>query len=222
MQNVRAIYDSWMPLGHSSSYESARAHQDLGPALLQLVVGEIDNRATSKPADVIAALAFLAGRIVQRSVFRLDMDGFRLDKSANGIAFLRNDAVTNQLMPMKSGTLAAKLTECTLLAGATAFPDFQVVQQNAQEAMLRRAACHVPANTLSNTPDQLAAKVQVNIDTLLATTSEERHLTSGVFAACGLAIGYARHKVAPVAGAELAMSIALYAGWLDMRKFNVR
>jgi hypothetical protein len=211
-----------MPAGGVSPSQVEYLHLDLGPSLLQLVVGEIDNRVTSKPADVIATLAFLAGRIVQRSVFRDHPGEFRLDQSANGTSFLRSDQVTGYLTAIKSETLASKLIECTLMTGATRFPDFQSVQLNAQEAMLRRAACYLPTNALSDAPDMLAAEIQTDIDALLIDAGDRQSLMAGIFNACGLAIGYARHKIEPVLGAELAMSIALYAGWLDQRKFGAR
>ncbi len=222
VQNVRAVHDSWMSDAGVSSPAGAYSHIDLGPSLLQLVVGEIDNRVTSRPADIIATLAFLAGRIVQRAVFREDPQSFRVDQAANGKSFLRSDTVSADLAAMKSGTLASKLVEAALLAGATRFPDFQKIHVSAQETIARRADCYLPEVLLSDAPEALAVEVQTDIDSLMALWDDRQVLIAGIFDACGLAIGYARHRVAPVLAAELAMSVALYAGWMDQRKFGAR
>jgi hypothetical protein len=205
--------------GESAAFS---ARPDLGPSLLQLIVGEIDSKATAKPADLIATLAFLAGRIVQKTAFHEQPESFRLDQSDNGVSFLRSDAVTDKLFAIKSGTLASKLVESSLLSGANRFPDFLTMRQNAHEMMQRRARFSVPENLMSDTPDRLAAAIQTDIDSLLLLAEDRQDLTAGIFDACALAVGYARHKLAPVVAAELAMSVALYAGWLDQRKIGVR
>ena len=222
MQNIRTADTSWLSVGVTDTQYRSDARLELGPSLLQLVVSEIDNRVTSKPADVIATLAFLAGRIVQRSVFYEDAQSFRLDQSASGESFLRSDAVTSRLFAMKSGTLASKLVESSLLAGANRFPDFQAVHQSAHEIMQKRAGCFLPENLVSDAPDRLGSEILADVDTLLVLSDDRQTLTRGVFDACGMAISYARHKVAPVRAVELAMGVALYGGWVDQRKFSVR
>lgn len=211
-----------MSLAESGKCADVAARTDLGPSLLQLIVSQIDSKATSKPADVIATLAFLAGRIVQRTAFHEQPASFRLDQSDNGVSFLRSDAVTEKLFAIKSGTLASKLVESSLLCGTNRFPDFLTTRQNAHEMMQRRAGFSVPDNLMSDTPDRLAAEIQTDIDSLLAYSDDRHDLSIGIFDACALAVGYARHKVEPVIAAELAMSVALYAGWLDQRKFGAR
>jgi hypothetical protein len=211
-----------MSVAEGEQSAAASARFDLGPSLLQLIVSEIDNRATTKPADVIATLAFFAGRIVQRTAFHEQPASFRLDQSNNGVSFLRSDAVTEKLFAIKSGTLASKLVESSLLCGANRFPDFLTTRQNAHEMMQRRAGFSVPENLMSDTPDRLAAEIQTDIDSLLVYSDDRQDLTTGIFDACALAVGYTRHKIEPVTAAELAMSVALYAGWLDQRKIGAR
>jgi hypothetical protein len=208
------------PQGGQSADVAVRL--DLGPSLLQLIVSQIDSKATSKPADVIATLAFFAGRIVQRAAFHEQPASFRLDQSDNGVSFLRSDAVTDKLFAIKSGTLASKLVESSLMCGANRFPNFLTIRQNAHEMMQRRAGYSAPENLMSDTPDRLAAEIQTDIDSLLMLADDRQDLIVGIFDACALAIGYARHKLAPVLAAELAMSVALYAGWLDQRKIGAR
>lgn len=208
------------PYGGQSADVAARL--DLGPSLLQLIVSQIDSKVTSKPADVIATLAFFAGRIVQRTTFHEQPASFRLDQSDNGVSFLRSDAVTEKLFAIKSGTLASKLVESSLLCGASRFPDFLTTRQNAHEMMQRRAGYSVLNSLISDTPDRLAAEIQTDIDSLLKLADDRQDLIVGIFDACALAVGYARHKLAPVLAAELAMSVALYAGWLDQRKIGAR
>jgi hypothetical protein len=222
VQNVRTIHSSWMSTGNIKQWEDSGARLDLGPSLLQLVVSEIDGRLTSKPADVIAVLAYFAGRIAQRTALIEKPESFRLDQSSNGVSFLRSDEVTDKLFVMKSGSLAPRLVECALLAGANRFPDFQYVRQNAHEEMQRRACICIPEEVTCGVPHKLAEAIQTDIDSLLTQSEDRQVLASAIIDACGLAIGYARHKIAPALGAELAMSVALYAGWLDQRKFGVR
>jgi hypothetical protein len=198
------------------------ARPDLGLALFQLVVSQIDTRVNAQPGDLVATLAYLAGRIVQRSVFRDDPAGFRLDQSSNNIAFLRHDFVSSKLGEMKPNNLASALVESALLAGATRFPDFHNVRLEAHEMMQRRGAVALRDHTLSASPDCLAGEVQSDVDLLLLDPDERSHLTKGIFSACGHALSYARHHIAPVVAAELAMSVALYAGWLDQRKSPTR
>ncbi|MGL4490777.1 MAG: hypothetical protein ACRCU5_15165 [Rhizobiaceae bacterium] len=222
MQHVRSADVSWMPAGADDHQFVTGTRPELGPCLFQLVVGEIDNRSTSKPADVIGTLAFLAGRIVQRSLIRERPESFRLDQSANGISFLRSDLVTAKLCDSRTGSLASKLVQSALLTGAGRFPDFRSAKVNAQEAMLRRAAFHAPNGFLSDAPEALAANIQADVDSIVLDPDDRGMLIAGVFDACGLAISYARHRLEPSLAAELALGIALFGGWLDQRKIGGR
>jgi hypothetical protein len=195
---------------------------DLGPALLQLVVSQTEHRMAAKPADVLVTLAFLAGRVVQRSCFQENPQSFRIDQSANGIAFLRSDVVSAKLIDMKTGTLAAKLVESAMLAGASRFPDFLTTRQDAHESMTRRGQCLFEQTQVSDQPEALAANVQSDVDALVANADERPILIAGLFNAAGLAISYARHRLCPAMGAELAMRAALHAAWLDQRQIGKR
>lgn len=194
------------------------AAPDLGLALFQLAVREIDTRIANKPGDLIATLAYLTGRIVQRTAFRDAPNGFTIDQSANGVLFLRHDWVTVKLGALRSGSLASVLVDASVLAGARAFPNFGSVRQDAFEAMQRRGSVDLRGNSLTSSPEELAGEIQSDIDGLLFDADDRTLLLKASNIACGHALSYARHRLPPVEAAELALSVAYYAGWIDQRK----
>lgn len=218
MQNIRSANSSWMAGRSAGPAKPVDTAPDFGLALFQLAVREIDSRLSSRPADLIAGLAFLAGRIVQRTAFRVEPEAFSAELSANGVLFLRNDWVSSKLGAVKPGTLATCLLDASLLAGARRFPDFVTVRQDALEAMQRRGGHDVRGQTLSASPDDIAASIQSDVDGLLYDEADRSLLVNAAIAACGHAVGYARFRLPPVEAAELALSIAFYAGWADQRK----
>ncbi len=191
---------------------------DFGLALFQLVVREIDTRVSNCPGDLIAALAYLTGRIVQRTAFREMPETFSAHQSANGLIFLRNDWVTSKLGALRTGSLASVLIDAAVLSGARSFPDFASVRQDALEAMQRRGGFDCRANALTTAPEELAGEVQTDVDGLLFDADDRSLLVKASIDACGHAISYMRHRIPPVDAAELALSIAYYAGWVDQRK----
>ena len=191
---------------------------DLGLALFQLVVREIDTWVNNRPGDLIATIAYLTGRIVQRTAFRQTPEAFSADQSANGFVFLRSDWVTNKLGAVRPGSLASALIDASILAGARAFPDFISVRQDALEAMQRRGAPDTRGNLLTAAPEDLAGEFQTDVDGLLHDADDRNMLIKASMHACGHAVSYARHRLPPVEAAELALSIAFYAGWVDQRK----
>ncbi len=191
---------------------------DLGLALFQLVVREIDTWVNNKPGDLIATIAYLTGRIVQRTAFRQTPEAFSADQSANGFVFLRCDWVTNKLGAVRPGSLASALVDASILAGARTFPDFIAVRQDSLEAMQRRGAPDTRSNLLTAAPEDLAAEFQIDVDGLLLDADDRNLLIKASINACGHAVSYARHRLPPVDAAELALSIAFYAGWVDQRK----
>ena len=198
----------------SASYDG----MDFGWSLFQLVVQDVDGRVGSRLGDLVATLAFLTGRVVQRATFREQPERFFLELSANGTAFLRNDTVSEKLGALKSGTLASVLVEAALVAGARRFPDFSVVQHDAQEAMQRRGTVSLRGIQLSASPRNLIARVQGDIDGLLIEPSNRSALVRAAIEACGHALGYQRTRLCPAEAAELALSVALYGGWIDQRE----
>jgi hypothetical protein len=191
---------------------------DFGWALFQLIVQNIDSRAGARAADLTATLAYLAGRIIQRATFRERPQEFRIDTSANGIAILRNDYVSERLAVLTPGTLASTLTEASLVAGARRFPDIQRVRQEAQEAMQRRGAADLRGIELSASPRELVSQVQEDVDDLLTDPENRSALMRAAIQACGFAVGYNRSRLCPAEAAELALSVALYGSWLDQRQ----
>jgi hypothetical protein len=190
---------------------------DFGWALFQLMVQNIDSRVGARPADLVSTLAYLAGRIIQRSAFRDHPEGFRIDHSANGVAILRSDSVSEQLSLLKPGTLAAALTEAALIAGARRFPEISRVGQEAQEAMQRRGAVELRGADLSAHPRELVSQVQEDVDDLLSDPANRSALARASILACSYAVGYNRTRLCPAAAAELSLSVALYSGWVDQR-----
>lgn len=207
-----------MPPGVIEFTPSAFDGPDFSWSLFQLIVQNIDSRAAACPGDLPATLAILAGRIIQRATFREQPDDFRPDRSANGVAFLRCDRVSEKLAPLSHGALAATLMEASLVSGARRLPEFSRVKQDAQEAMHRRGAVELRGTPLSASPLELAAEVQGDIDGLLSDPSNRSALVRASIQACGYAIGYQRNRLCPAEAAELALSVALYGGWLDQRE----
>lgn len=207
-----------MPPGVTDITPASHDGPDFGWALFQLMVQNIDGRAGAKPADMVATLAYLSGRIIQRAAFRECPGDFRLEQSANGVAFLRSDIVSGQLSLLKSGTLASALTEAALLAGARRFPEISKVKQEAQEAMQRRGAIELRGADLSAAPRELASQVQEDLDDLFADPAKRKALVRAAILACGFAVGYNRSRLCPAAAAELALSAALYGSWVDQRQ----
>jgi hypothetical protein len=213
---------SWFPASVVDASLDAYDGPDLGWALFQLIVQSIDNRSGAKTGDVIATLAFLAGRVMQRATMRDHPDSFRLNVSANGVAFLRNDAVNAKLTALVAGTLASTLMESAMVAGARRFPEFAMVTQEASGAMQRRGVAELRSNTLSASPRELMGLVQEDIDSLLIDPSNRAMLVRAAIQACGHAVGYQRIRFCPAQAAELALSVALYGAWLDQREITRR
>ncbi|MGB8819195.1 MAG: hypothetical protein WCC66_14865 [Rhizobiaceae bacterium] len=189
-----------------------------GLALFQLGVREIDSRPASKPGDLVTALAWLAGRIAQRSAMRDEPDRFIVDQSSNGTLFLRNDKVTRKLGRVEPGSLASALVEAALMAGSKRFPDFQTVRHDAIEAIQRRGEGDYRGISLSAEPCVLAALLQDDVHTLLFERDDSVLLLDAAIAACGHAVGFNRNHLDPAIAAELSLSVAFHAGWADQRK----
>jgi hypothetical protein len=220
LQNVRSANSSWMT-GHGfEPVPQADNASEFGLALFQLVVREIDTKVQCRPGDLVATVAFLTGRIVQRSAFHDAPDSFVVDRSANGILVMRSDWVSNRLGTLEPGSLASVLVDSAILFGARTFPDFAAVRQDAFEAMQRRGTFDLRGHILTATPEELAAEVQSDVDGLLFDAADRTLLIHASINACGHAIGYARHRLPPVEAAELALSVAFYAGWVDQRKIG--
>lgn len=206
-----------MPPGVTSITPAAYDGPDFGWALFQLMVQNIDSRVGARPADMVATLAYLAGRIVQRAAFREHPEEFSIDHSASGVAILRSDSVSERLSLLKPGTLASALTEAALIAGARRFPEISKVRQEAQEAMQRRAAVELRGAELSAHPRELAGQLQEDVDDLLSDPANRSALVRAAILACGYAVGYNRTRLCPAEAADLSLSVALYAGWIDQR-----
>ena len=218
LHKVQRINGSWMPADAVPPAVAAFDGPDFAWSLFQLIVQNIDSRHGARPGDLVAALAFLAGRIVQRAMFREAPESFRLDVSANGAAILRSDAMSEKLGALKPGTLASALVEASMVSGARRFPEFAHVALDAQEAMQRRGGVNVRGIELSAPPRALAANVQEDVDALLIDPLDRSALMRAVIQASGHAIGYQRSRLCPAEAAELALSVALYAGWIDQRE----
>jgi hypothetical protein len=220
LQKLQRINGSWLPPDVTDITPVSHDSPDFGWALFQLMVQNIDSRAGARAADMAATLAFLAGRIVQRATFRERPQDFHIDFSANGTAILRSDRVSAQLALLSQGTLASALTEAALVAGARRLPEISRVRQEAQEAMLRRGAAELRGNELSAAPRDLARLVQEDVDDLLADPANRQALVRAAIHACGFAVGYNRSRLCPAQAAELGLSVALYASWLDQRELQ--
>jgi hypothetical protein len=211
---------SWFPVSVPQGTSHTFANPDFGWALFQLVVQKIDSRAAAKCGDVVATLAFLTGRIIQRAAFRDAPEKFRVEMSGSGVAFLRSDEVNSKLGSLTSGSLASTVIESAVLSGARRMPEVAHVLTDAQEAMRRRGTVDLRGAELSATPSVLAAEVQSDVDHLLWDASDRPALVRSFIQACGHAIGYQRTRLCPAEAAELSLSVALYAGWLDQREIQ--
>lgn len=211
---------TWFPKSAPTGAPQGFGAPDFGLSLFQLIVQKIDGRAAAKAGDVVAALAFLTGRIIQRAAFRESPERFRLDISGNGISFLRNDEVSTKLATLTPGTLASTLIKSALMAGARRLPEFSRVLVDSQEAMRRRGNGDLRGVELSALPHQLAAEVQGDVDGLLGDAAGRAALVRSCIEACGHAIGYQRTRLCPAEAAELCLSVALHAGWLDQREIQ--
>ena len=129
-----------------------------------------------------------------------------------------SDRVTALIGNMQPGTLASALVDRAIRSGATRFPDFNLVRMQAREAMERRAQHDALGNMLSKHPADLAREIQSGFDALFAQDHDHDLLVRSVFLACGHAISYGRSHLPPVEAAELCMSVALFASWLDRRQ----
>jgi hypothetical protein len=218
LQKLQRINGSWLPPDVIDITPVSYDSPDFGWALFQLMVQNIDSRVGARAADMIATLGFMAGRIVQRATFRERPQDFRIDLSANGVAILRNDHVSERLTLLSQGTLASALTEAAMVSGARRFPEISRVRQEAQEAMQRRGAAELRGNALSASPRELAGLVQEDVDDLLADPANRLALVRAAIHACGFAAGYNRSRLCPAQAAELGLSVALYASWLDQRE----
>ena len=221
MQKSLRSENSWFPVSAPQGAPQAFGGPEFGWALFQLLVQKIDSRAAAKAGDLVAAIAFLTGRIIQRAAFRDAPDRFRLDVSGNGISFLRNDEVNAKIGSLTAGSLGSILIDSALLSGARRMPEIAQVISNAQETMRRRGAADLRDIELSASPAMLAAEVQSDVDALLWDASDRAALVRAFIQSCGHAIGYQRTRFCPAEAAELCLSVALYAGWLDQRE-NLR
>lgn len=217
LQKLQRTHGSWLPPGVTSITPASYEGPDFGWALFQLMVQNIDGRVGAKPADLVATLGYLTGRIIQRSAFRDHPDDFRIDLSANGVVILRCDAVSERLSLLQPGTLASTLTEAALVAGARRFPEVSKVKQEAQEAMQRRGAADFRGIELSASPSGLVRQVQQDVDDLLSDPANRTALVRAAIQACGFAVGYNRSRLCPALAAELALSVALHGSWADQR-----
>jgi hypothetical protein len=190
----------------------------LGLALFQLAVREIDSRAPAMPCDLIAGLAWLAGRVAQGIALRESPEGLSVGRAANGTLFLRADAVSFMLASLETGSLAAALVDAALLGGSRRFPDLDKVRMDAMEAMERRGEGDLRGVSLSASPCFLAAILQEDVQHLLYGHDDRHMLFGALAAACAHAISYGRHRIDPAVAAELALAVAFHAGWVDQRK----
>ena len=196
---------------------SAVARPDLGLALFQLALGAIDTRQAARPADMVAALAFTAGRAAQKLVMCSDPSSFRLDQTSDGSLILLSDPVSSLVADVKSGTLASVLIDQALRSGAGRLPDFTAVRMQAREAVQRHGRPELFGQILSATPQQLAVELQDGFDALFVQADSRPLMVQSAFKACGQAISFGRNHVRPEDAAEMAMGIALFASWLDRR-----
>ena len=218
MQRSQRSNGSWMPDSVVEAAPIVYDGPDFGWSLFQLIVQNIDNRIGAKTGDLVATLAFVAGRVVQRATFRESPQSFRFDVSASGMSFLRSDIVTDKLGSLTPGTLASTLVEASMFAGARRFPEIVLVKHEAQEAMQRRGGAVLRGHDLSAHPRALAQQVQDDVDGLLFDAADRHALVRSSIRACGHALGYQRSRLCPAEAAELALSVALYGGWLDQRE----
>lgn len=218
MNIVRRVNESWMPIAAGFGQSPAESSTTLGLALFQLAVREIDSRASAVPGDLIAGLAWLAGRVAQGIALRDNPAGISVGRAANGTLFLRSDSVSARLASLETGSLAAALIDAALLSECRRFPDIHKVRRDAMEAMERRGEGDYCGQILSATPEILASFLQDDISQLTYDYDDERMLFKALAFACAQAVSYGRHRTEPALAAELALSVAFHAGWHDQRK----
>jgi hypothetical protein len=199
---VRRAERSWLPESGGIDAALSQGQVALGLSLFQLGVREIDDRAAAKPADLVAGLSWLAGRVAQGIALRETPDSFVMEQAANGTLFLRSDQVSKLL-----GNLESRR-----------FPELHLVRRDAMEAMERRGNCDYRGVILSDNPGNLASILQSDVEHLLYDQDDRMLLFHALGSACAQAIGYGRHRTEPALAAELALSVAFHAGWIDQRK----
>ena len=215
---VRRTQQSWLPEAESFGAVQSDYVPGLGLSLFQLAVREIDDRVSARPGDLIAGLAWLAGRVAQGIALRDNLSGVAMEQAANGVLFLRSDRVSGLLASLETGSLAAALFDAALLSGSRRFPDLHAVRRDAMEDLERRGECNYRDMSLSASAENLAAMLQSDVESLLFDQDDRIMLFNALTAACAHAIGYGRHKTEPALAAELALSVAFHAGWIDQRK----
>lgn len=218
MHIVRRAEQSWLPETGSFGATQNDRLPGLGLSLFQLAVREIDDRVAARPGDLIAGLAWLAGRVAQGIALKEHLSGFAVAKAANGVLFLRSDIVSGMLANLETGSLAAALFDAAVLGGSRRFPDLHAVRRDAMEALERRGDCNYRDMPLSASAESLAAILQSDVEGLLFDQGDRLMLFDALVSACAHAIGYGRHKTDPALAAELALSVAFHAGWVDQRK----
>ena len=218
LQNAKRKDGSWFPLPAEGEGTFVRVRPDFGAALFQLSIAAIDSRQSARPADIVAALAFLAGRAAQQLAMNDEPSAFRLNQAGQGGLILMSDRVSALIGELSVGTLASILIEHSIRSGAGRLPDFTIVRMDAREAIERHGRAELRGHQLSAFPVELAGEIQAGFDTLFVDAEDRLVLVRSVFDACGRAVSYVRDHVKPEAAAELAMSIALYASWLDRRR----
>lgn len=218
MNIVRRAERSWLPESGGISAALNEGPIALGLSLFQLGVREIDDRAAAKPGDLVAGLSWLAGRVAQGIALRETPNSFVMEQAANGTLFLRSDQVSRLLSNLESDSLASVLFDAALLSGARRFPELQLVRRDAMEAMERRGEGDYRGVILSDNPGNLASVLQSDVEHLLYDQDDRMLLFNALASACAQAIGYGRHRTEPALAAELALSVAFHAGWVDQRK----
>jgi hypothetical protein len=215
---VRRAEQSWLP--ESGGFGAGRNEGSvaLGLSLFQIGVREIDDRAAAKPGDLIAGLAWLTGRVAQGIALRETPESFVMEQAANGTLFLRSDQVSRLLCNLETDSLASVLFDAALLSGARRFPELQSVRRDAMEALERRGEGDFRGVCLSGTPGTLASILQSDVEHLLFDQDDRMLLFNSLGSACAHAVGYGRHRLEPALAAELALSVAFHAGWVDQRK----
>ena len=218
MNIIRRADQSWLPETGGFGAGRSDSPSSTGLALFQLGVREIDDRAVARAGDLIAGLAWLTGRVAQGIALRENPESFAVGQAANGTLFLRSDRVSKMLANLVTDSLASVLFDAALLSGARRFPDLQSVRRDAMEALERRGEGDYRSVALSGTPENLAAILQGDVDHLLFDRDDRLALFNALGSACAHAVGYGRHRIEPALAAELALSVAFHAGWVDQRK----
>ena len=218
LQNAKRKDGSWFPLPIEGEGTFVVLRPDFGAALFQISVSAIDSRQSARPSDIVAALAFLAGRAAQQLAMTDNPSAFRLDQAGHGGLILLSDQVSSLLGEMTPGSLASILLAQAVRSGAGRLPDFTRVRMEAREAMERHGRAELRGQNLSAFPVELAGEIQSGFDALFAESDDRLVLVRSVFDACGRAVSYVRNHIRPEEAAEFALSIAFYASWLDRRR----